>query len=89
MLSLRRIAAMIVVQHARVEAGQLVLSEALPLPDGTPVRVSIEVIEPTREPPGPDDDVDFSTEPYFGTWAGRADMRDSVAWVNRQRDAWT
>jgi hypothetical protein len=70
----------------QVEHGQLVLNDALPLPDGTTVRVAVEVVDVAGEADTSDSTLDFASEPYFGMWANREDMADSVAWVREQRD---
>jgi hypothetical protein len=79
---------MVVVRTGRVEDGGVVLDGTLPLPDGTPIVVSIEVARSPNESPTGPADVDFASLPSFGMWADRIDMQDSVDWVNRQRDAW-
>jgi hypothetical protein len=94
----------VTVRSGRVEGGHLILDDALPLPDGTPVRISVEVVESDDETPTPESTADFASEPFFGMWADRDDdmstwpefgmwadrpeMQDSVAWVRNQRARW-
>ena len=77
---------MVLVREGRIEGGRLIVADAIALPDGTAVRVAIEVLDE------PSSAVEASVAadllPGFGMWADREDMEDSVAWVNRQRDAW-
>ncbi len=35
-----------------------------------------------------DEQEDLLSLPFFGMWADREDMQDSVAWVRRQRSGW-
>ena len=79
---------MVTIRSGHVERGHLVLDDALPLPDGTPVRVAVEVVEPAGEMPTPESTRDFASEPYFGMWADREDMEDSAVWVRRERERW-
>jgi hypothetical protein len=84
----RRSGAVITVFSGRVLNGSLVLEDEVPLPDGTPVTVSIEVVVGNGEARTPESTTDFAAEPFFGMWADREDMADSTAWVRRQRDEW-
>jgi hypothetical protein len=79
---------MVMVREGRVAQGQIVIPNSVDLPDGTAVRVSIEVMESPLAPAGSGDAIDYATLPSFGMWADRPDMTDSVAWANQQRDAW-
>jgi hypothetical protein len=77
---------MLMVERATVRKGKIVLDRPVPLPDGAIVTIWLEADEgeaPTAAPPD-----DIRDLPFFGMWAGRRDMVDSVAWVNRQRDDW-
>jgi hypothetical protein len=71
----------------KVRNGTLELDEPLTLPDGTEVRVRIEPIEqqPTSITLSPEE---LLRLPFFGMWADREEMADSVAWVRRMRDQW-
>jgi hypothetical protein len=79
---------MIWVREGRVNRGQIVMPQAVELPDGTVVRVSIELVDEPHEPAAAGEHLDYATLPSFGMWTDRSDMSDSVAWVNQQRDAW-
>lgn len=78
----------LIIEDGEINNGNIVLSKPLSLPEGTKVRIQIEPI-------GVDDDnqdttseahQDFRKLPFFGMWADREDMRDSVAWVRKQRE---
>lgn len=76
---------------AKVEEGKLILAEAVPLPDGAEVHVRIEVLAEAGSNVSPDAnrgeaDQDFAA--FFGMWANRDDMKDSAAWVQRERETW-
>jgi hypothetical protein len=78
---------MVLVQHGRVQGGGLVFSEPLTLPEGTEVVVRIEPAT-TKEISTPTVTEDFATLAFFGLWADREDMSDSVAWVQKERERW-
>lgn len=70
----------------RVQDGGIVLSKRLNLADGTEVIVHIE---PTAELPArPLPSLAFVSLSFFGMWSDREDMRDSAAWVEREREKW-
>lgn len=77
---------MSVVVRGTVRSRALDLSDPLPLPEGTEVIVTIEPL-PSKEPQALSDE-DFLTLPFFGMWADREEMEDSVAWVRKMREAW-
>ena len=84
----------LIIEEGKVINGHIVLSNRLSLPEGTEVRVKIEPVDPV--PVNKDDSQntdsneseDFANLPCFGMWADREDMRDSVAWVRKQREKW-
>lgn len=80
---------MVVIHHAKVEDGQLVLPEALDLPDGAEVVVTVELAADASASGATGRVTDLRSLPAFGMWANREDMQDSVAWVRRQREAWS
>jgi hypothetical protein len=71
----------------KVQNGTLVLDEPVTLPDGTEVRIRIEPVGqlPTSSVLSPEE---LTRLPFFGMWADREEMADSVAWVRRMRDQW-
>jgi hypothetical protein len=79
---------MVVVREGRIEGGRLIVAESIALPDGTPVRVAIEVLDEQTQPHNRESPSGEDSLPGFGMWANRKDMKDSVDWVNQQRDAW-
>jgi hypothetical protein len=80
---------MLVSIRGKVQEGKLELSAPVPLPDGTEVIVQIEPMTPPPPPPTPEELQKLQEEdPLFGMWADREDMKDSVAWVRRERKKW-
>jgi hypothetical protein len=78
-----------VIQQGKIKEGTIVFEKPLPLPEGTEVVVRIEPIGAPWEPLVPQGKVaDFLALPCFGMWADREDMKDSVAWVRREREKW-
>ncbi|GMU23769.1 MAG: hypothetical protein AMXMBFR13_38470 [Phycisphaerae bacterium] len=74
------------VEHGKIQRGQIVLSAPVGLPDGTDVVVRIEA--PTAGGPARPDSAAFSSLPVFGMWADRENMQDAVDWVNQEREQW-
>ncbi len=84
----------LIIEDGKVNNGHIVLSKPLSLPEGTEVRVQIEFIDLTSVNGGDnqhtdsDESEDFANLPCFGMWADRGDMRDSVAWLRKERKKW-
>lgn len=80
----------IIIEQGEVNNGCIVLSKPLSLPEGTKVRIQIEPIDVDEDNQSTtsDEHEDFRKLPCFGMWADREDMRDSVAWVRKQREKW-
>ena len=82
----------LIIEEDKVSKGRIVLSKPLSLPEGTEVRVRIEPVDPISvdgddsQSTNSDESEDFANLPCFGMWADREDMRDSVAWVRKQRE---
>jgi hypothetical protein len=79
---------MIKVEQGQVKNGGIVFAEPLELPDGTPVTVVIEPVSTRGLAMTPEDESDFESLPFFGIWANRQEMADSVEWVQRERERW-
>lgn len=80
----------LIIEQGEVNNGGIVLSKPLSLPEGTKVRIQIEPIDTDEDSQSttPDENEEFVNLPFFGMWADREDMRDSVAWVRKQREKW-
>ena len=84
----------VIIEEGKVNNGHIVLSKPLSLPEGTEVRVQIEPVDPAAvsdddgQDKDSDESEDFANQSFFGMWADREDMRDSVAWVRKQRGEW-
>lgn len=80
----------LIIEQGEINNGGIVLSKPLSLPEGTKVRIQIEPIDTDddNQSTTSDDQEDFANLPFFGMWADREDMRDSVAWVRKQREKW-
>ena len=74
--------------HGTVQGNGIVFPEALGLPDGMRVVVSIEPEEVDRKPSSEESIERIAALPFFGMWADRADITDSVAWVRKIREQW-
>ncbi|MDE0396737.1 MAG: hypothetical protein OXL96_02920 [Candidatus Poribacteria bacterium] len=79
----------LIIQEGTISNGRIVLSKPLSLPEGTEVRIQIELIDTDNtQSTDAKENEDFANQPFFGMWADREDMRDSVAWVRKQREKW-
>ena len=79
----------LIIEEGEVNNGHIVLSNPLSLPEGTKVRIQIEPIETDNaQSTTAKENEDFANQPFFGMWADREEMRDSVAWVRKQREKW-
>jgi hypothetical protein len=74
------------IRRAEVHEGQLTFLPPLPLPEG--MEVTVEITAPERAGGGAMSAEEFMTLPVFGMWADREDMRDSLAWVDKERRQW-
>jgi len=72
--------------RGRIDGGRLVLGCPLRLADGTEVVVGIEPAVSAPRAVVPEEE--FTSLPFFGMWADRADMTDAAAWVRRERERW-
>ena len=84
----------LIIEDGKVNNGHIVLSKPLSLPEGTEVRGQIEPVDLTfaNEDDNQNTDAyeseDFANLSCFGMWANREDMRDSVAWLRKEREKW-
>ena len=84
----------VIIEEGKISNGHIVLSKPLSLPEGTEVRIQIEladkaaVSDDENQNKDSNESEDFANLPCFGMWADREDMRDSVAWVRKQREKW-
>ena len=79
----------LIIEEGKVNNGHIVLSNPLSLPEGTKVRIQIEPIDTDNtQSTTTKENEDFANQPFFGMWADREDMRDSVAWLCKEREKW-
>ena len=77
----------LIIEEGKVNNGHIVLSNPLSLPEGTKVRIQIEPIDTDNtQSTTTKENEDFASQPFFGMWADREDMRDSVAWLRKERE---
>ncbi len=74
------------IHRGKVSGRSIVFSEPLAIPDGTDVAVRIEPLGMEADGTAAADG--FGTLSFFGLWADREDLRDSSAWVRREREKW-
>jgi hypothetical protein len=81
---------MVVVQHGTVINGGIALDNPLPIPDGSKIIVQVEVQTPTTAPDLTSEESSsaFAALPFFGQWADRTDLPDSVEYVRQERAKW-
>ena len=79
---------MTLIRNGTVEQGRLVFAEPLPLPEGSEVVVALAPAGRPLDSAQLKEAEAFAALPAFGMWAERADMQDSVAWVEQERAKW-
>ena len=75
-------------ERGKIQAGNIVFPKPLALPEGTEVLVSIEPLAVKEQTASSSTEEDFAALPFFGMWRDRQDMKDSVAWVRKERKRW-
>ena len=73
-------------ERGKIHSGSIILDEPIDLPEGTEVIVHVEPA--VHEAIGASNGDEFEHQPFFGMWADRDEMTDSVAWVRKERDKW-
>jgi len=76
------------VERGRIRGRSIVFPKPLALPEGTEVVVQIQPSAITTKPAASTDDKEFRSLPFFGMWADREDMQDSVTWERKEREKW-
>ncbi len=64
-------------ERGKIHSGSIVLDEPINLPEGTEVIVHVEPV--THEGVSASNGDEFEQLPFFGMWADRDEMSDSVA----------
>ena len=75
-------------ERGKIQAGNIVFPKPLALPEGTEVLVSIEPLAVKEQTASSGAEEDFAALPFFGMWRDRQDMKDSTAWVRKERKRW-
>ena len=78
----------LLIERGRVQNGSIMFSKPLTLTDGTEVVVCIEPLATESQTATSEAGEGFAALPFFGMWADREDMKDSTAWVRRNRKQW-
>ena len=73
-------------ERGKIHSGSIVLDEPINLPEGTEVIVHVEPV--THEGVSASNGDEFEQLPFFGMWADRDEMSDSLAWLRREREKW-
>lgn len=79
---------MTLIRNGTVEQGRLVFAEPLPFPEGAELVVALAPAAGPLDSAQITEAAAFAALPAFGMWAERADMHDSVAWVEQERAKW-
>ena len=74
--------------RGKVHESTIIFQEPLNLPEGTEVLASIEPAVAPDQTDIPRQTEDLMSLPFFGMYEDREDMKDSVAWVNKERAKW-
>ena len=81
---------MSIIEHGTISNGGIALDNPLPLPDGSKVRVQVEIEAPATANPTFSENTaeEFASLPFFGQWADRIDIPDSAEYVRQDRAKW-
>ena len=77
---------MSMVIRAHYDGKAIVPDAEVDLPRDQALEVEVRVLSPSVAPAAPK--APISSLPFCGMWADRDDMKDSVAWVNKERRRW-
>jgi len=72
-------------ERGKIHSGGIVLDEPINLPEGTEVIVYVAPVNHEGVSASNGDEFEL---PFFGMWADRDEMSDSLAWVRREREKW-
>jgi hypothetical protein len=75
--------------RAHFDGKTIVPDTGLDLPTDQALEVEVRLLpaeETTEHAVG---ETDVASLPFFGMWADRKDMRDSAAWVRKERESWS
>ena len=77
----------VIIEQGEINNGNIILTKPISLPEGTKVRIQIEPIDADdkNQSTTSDEHENFANLPFFGMWADREDIPDSVAWVRKLR----
>ena len=85
---------MSIIIKAHFDGKAIVPDTEVDLPADLPLEVEVRFLSPggktkaaSKTPRGRNSRL--TSLPFFGMWADREDMRDSVEWVRKQRQAWS
>ena len=75
-----------IVIRAHYDGKTIVPDADIDLPADQPLEVEVRVLSPQVAPTAPK--APISSLPFSGMWADREDMKDSAAWVRKERRRW-
>ena len=78
---------MSMVIRAHYDGKTIVPDADLDLPLDQALEIEVRVLTPEAAPS--EAKAPISSLPFCGMWADREDMKDSVAWVNKERRRWS
>ncbi|MBI2844063.1 MAG: hypothetical protein HYX78_11745 [Armatimonadetes bacterium] len=78
---------MAIIIRAHYDGKAIIPEGRLDLPPDQPLEVEVRVLSPEAAPT--EAKIPVTSLPFFGMWADREDMKDSVAWVNKERRKWS
>lgn len=76
--------------RAHFDGKTIVPDEKVDLPPDQPMEVELRLLPPSGDAvePSKAEGLDITSMPFFGMWATREDMADSVKWVREERHTW-
>lgn len=75
--------------RAHFDGKSIVPNEPLELPEDQELEIEVRVITgPRRRRKSKRPAGRVTSTPFFGMWADREDMKDSLGWVRKERERW-
>jgi hypothetical protein len=78
---------MAIIIRGHFDGKAIIPGQPVDLPHDRELEIEIRVLSPRRARGRRGSKV--TSMPFFGMWADREDMRDSAAWVRKERRRWT
>lgn len=82
---------MSVIIKAHFDGKNIVPDSQVDLPANQPLEIEVRLLpqKVTRPKKTANTKAIITSLPFFGMWSGRADIKNSAEWVNKERENWS